>query len=92
MVWKRKSGVENGEPPRKRGRPRKDANAVEVKEDGTAAAPLEIQEVSGRRRGSVTILVCSGLKLLHGLYRMWGEVSLARSDPNTRQQMSLFGK
>jgi hypothetical protein len=67
MVWKRKSGVENGEPPRKRGRPRKNANAVEVKEDGTAAAPLEIKEVSGRRRRSVTIVVCSGLKFCKAL-------------------------
>ncbi|KAG0626380.1 hypothetical protein M758_2G121300 [Ceratodon purpureus] len=54
MVWKRKSVVANGEPPKKRGRPRKNANVVDVKEEdsdvvevkgeGTAAVPLEIKE------------------------------------------------
>ena len=59
-MFKRKSGGENGEPPRKRGRPRKNANVEEGTGDGTAAAPIEIQVSGGGC--SFLLVLRSGLK------------------------------
>lgn len=64
-MLKRKGAVENGETPRKRGRPRKNANVVEGKEAGTATVPLLI-EVSGGCCRFVTIMPCGGLEFPRG--------------------------